>query len=199
MLATSRPEISLWLLSSRRSVRHIATLSRDCLTANGIAYDRAGPRGELPVVLIHAGVADRGMWDAIWAELTDERDAVRVDLRGFGDSAARPAGALAHREDVLSTLSELGVDRCHMVGASFGAGVAVEVALTEAVGGGVAAARRAGRIAARGADARTCGRSSTRSGAALERGDLDAAVEANLAWWVEGTRRSADQVDPLGP
>jgi 3-oxoadipate enol-lactonase len=31
---------------------------------------------------------------------------------------------------------------------------------------------------------------------ALERGDLDAAVEANLSWWVEGTRRSADQVDP---
>jgi pimeloyl-ACP methyl ester carboxylesterase len=31
---------------------------------------------------------------------------------------------------------------------------------------------------------------------ALERDDLDAAVEANLAWWVEGTRRSAGQVDP---
>ena len=32
--------------------------------------------------------------------------------------------------------------------------------------------------------------------AALARGDLDAAVEANLAWWAEGPRRSADQVDP---
>lgn len=94
------------------------------------AYDRAGPRGELPVVLIHAGVADRRMWDAIWAELTVVRDAVRLDLRGFGDSGARPAGPLSHRADVL------------------------------------------------------------------ERSDLDAATEANLAWWVEGTRRSADQVDP---
>ena len=28
-------------------------------------------------------------------------------------------------------------------------------------------------------------------GAALNRGDLDAAVEANLSWWVEGPRRSA--------
>lgn len=31
---------------------------------------------------------------------------------------------------MLDTLSEIGVDRCHLVGASFGAGVAVEVALT---------------------------------------------------------------------
>jgi pimeloyl-ACP methyl ester carboxylesterase len=85
-------------------------------TAHGIAYDRAGPRDELTVVLIHAGVADRRMWDAIWPELTVVRDTVRLDLRGFGDSAARPAGPLTHQEDVLGALSELGVDRCHLVG-----------------------------------------------------------------------------------
>ena len=33
-------------------------------------------------------------------------------------------------------------------------------------------------------------------GAALEVGDLDAAVEANLTTWVEGLQRSAAQVDP---
>ena len=63
-------------------------------SSGGIAYDRGGPRGELPIMLIHAGVADRGMWGPIWPELTGDRDVVRVDLRGFGDSAARPAGAL---------------------------------------------------------------------------------------------------------
>jgi pimeloyl-ACP methyl ester carboxylesterase len=56
-------------------------------TSNRIAYDRAGPRGQLPVVLIHAGVADRRMWEPIWPALTRERDVVRLDLRGFGDSA----------------------------------------------------------------------------------------------------------------
>jgi 3-oxoadipate enol-lactonase len=99
-------------------------------TSNGIAYDRGGPRGELPIVLIHAGVADRGMWDPIWPGLIGDRDVVRVDLRGFGDSAARPAGPVSHPDDALDTLSEMGVDRCHVVGASFGAGVAVEVALS---------------------------------------------------------------------
>jgi pimeloyl-ACP methyl ester carboxylesterase len=32
--------------------------------------------------------------------------------------------------------------------------------------------------------------------AALERGDLDAAVEVNLRTWVDGPRRSSDEVDP---
>lgn len=164
-------------------------------TANGIAYDRAGPRGNLPVVLIHAGVADRGMWDASWPELTGERDMVRLDLRGFGESVARPAGLLSHQEDVLGTLSELNIDRCHLVGASFGAGVAVEVALARPLavaslllvgpGGSLLAEMTPGLRAFIDAES-----------AAIVRGDLDAAVEANLAWWVEGTQRSAGQVDP---
>jgi len=164
-------------------------------TANGIAYDRAGPRGELPVVLIHAGVADRRMWDPSWPELIAERDVVRVDLRGFGDSVARPAAALAHQEDVLGTLAELGVDRCHLVGASFGAGVAVEVALVRppAVASLLLAAPGGSLLAEMTPDLRAF---IDAERAALERGDLDAAVEANVAWWAEGPRRSADQVAP---
>lgn len=164
-------------------------------TMHGIAYDRAGPRGQQPVVLIHAGVADRRMWEAIWPELTGERDVIRVDLRGFGDSVARPGGALAHQEDMLATLSELGVDRCHLVGASFGAGVAVEVALARppAVASLLLAAPGGALLAEMTPDLRAF---IDAEGAALSRGDLDAAVEANLAWWAEGTRRSADQVDP---
>jgi 3-oxoadipate enol-lactonase len=163
-------------------------------TANGIAYDRAGPRDELPVVLIHAGVADRGMWDPVWPELTAGRDVVRLDLRGFGDSSARPADVLAHPADVLTALTELGVDRCHLVGASFGAGVAVEVTLTRpsAVASLVLAAPGGSLLAEMTPDLRAF---IDAEGAALERGDLEAAVEANLSWWAEGLRRSADQVD----
>lgn len=74
----------------------------DCMTETshtpaGIAYDRAGPSGELPVVLIHAGIADRRMWGLQWRELSAERDVVRLDLRGFGEPAVRPRGALSRR------------------------------------------------------------------------------------------------------
>jgi 3-oxoadipate enol-lactonase len=165
------------------------------VTASGIAYDREGPRGELPIVLLHAGVADRGMWDPIWPELTAERDVIRVDLRGFGDSTARPTAAVSHPRDALGTLSEIGVDRSHMVGASFGAGVAVEIALTRppAVASLLLAAPGGSLLAEVTPDLRAFFDAES---AALESGDIDAAVEANLSWWVEGTRRSADQVDP---
>ena len=70
------------------------------------------------------------MWDPQWAALTAVRNAVRLDLRGFGESARPPAGALDPVADVLDTLDHLGVTSCHLVGSSLGAGVAVEVALT---------------------------------------------------------------------
>lgn len=89
-----------------------------------IAYDRSGPCGDLPVVLIHAGIADRRMWDAQWSTLTAEHDAVKLDLRGYGEFTEHPRGAFSHVDDVLETLSGLGIGRCHLVGASFGAGVA---------------------------------------------------------------------------
>jgi 3-oxoadipate enol-lactonase len=164
-------------------------------TSNGIAYDREGPRGQLPIVLLHAGVADRGMWDPIWPELTGERDVVRVDLRGFGESAARPDGPLSPAGDVLDTLTEIGVDHGHLVGVSFGAGVAVEVALARpsAAASLLLASPGGSLFADMTPDLRAF---IDAEGSALDRGDLDAAVEANLSWWVDGPRRSGEQVDP---
>ena len=161
----------------------------------GIAYDRAGPRGDVPVVLIHAGVADRRMWDPLWPSLTAERDVVRLDLRGFGDSTQRPDGALSPVDDVLDTLAGLGIERCHLVGASFGAGVAVEVALTrpEQVDSLLLSAPGGALIAEATPDLRAFF-AAERSALAEE--DLDAAVEANLAWWVDGPQRDAGDVDP---
>lgn len=160
----------------------------------GIAYDRAGPRDDLPVVLLHAGVADRRMWDPQWAALTAVRDAVRLDLRGFGESTARPDGALSPVHDVLDTLASLGVARCHLVGASFGAGVAVEAALTrpELVASLLLVAPGGSLIAEVTPDLQAF-IDAERS--ALGRDDLDAAVEANLTWWVDGPRRDAEAVD----
>jgi 3-oxoadipate enol-lactonase len=164
-------------------------------TPGGIAYDRAGPRGELPVVLIHAGVADRRMWDPLWPALTAERDAVRLDLRGFGESVVRPRGALSPVDDVLDTLAGLGIERCHLVGASFGAGVAVEVALTRPgrVDSLLLAPPGGSLIAEATPDLRAFIEAER---SALARGDLEGAAEANVAWWVDGPRRDAGDVDP---
>ena len=164
-------------------------------TASGIAYDRAGPRGELPVVLIHAGVADRRMWQPLWPELTRERDVIRLDQRGFGDSVTRPAGPLSPAGDVLEVLAEADAGRAHLVGASFGAGVAVETALTRpAAAASLLLAAPAGSLLAEMTPSLRAFIDAERD--ALGRGDQDAAVEANLSCWVEGPRRSAREVDP---
>ncbi|MGH3504069.1 MAG: alpha/beta fold hydrolase [Nocardioidaceae bacterium] len=164
-------------------------------TAAGIAYDRAGPRGDLPLVLLHAGIADRRMWDPQWQALSTERDVIRLDLRGYGDSTARPSGELSPLDDVLDTLAELGIERWHLVGASYGAGVAVEVALMrpEQVVSLLLAAPGGSLIADMTADLRTF---IDAEEAALADDDLDAAVEANLTWWVDGPQRDASAVDP---
>lgn len=165
-------------------------------TAAGIAYDRAGPRGTATVVLLHAGVADRRMWEPGRPDLTARHDVVRLDLRGFGDSTTRPPGKLSPVDDVLDTLSELGIGLAHLVGASFGAGVALEVALTrpELVVSLLLAAPGGSLIAEATADLEAFIETED---AAIARGDLDAAVEANLATWVEGPRRAPADVDPV--
>ena len=164
-------------------------------TSAGIAYDRAGPRDAVPVVLLHAGVADRRMWGPLWADLTADRDVVRLDLRGFGDSAARPRRALSPVDDVLDTLTELDIGHCHLVGASFGAGVAVEVALTrpEAVRSLLLSAPGGSLLPEVTPDLRAFIEAERN---ALARGDLDAAVEANVTWWVDGPHRDTGAVDP---
>jgi pimeloyl-ACP methyl ester carboxylesterase len=184
------------LVGTCHSANLIGTsLSSTSLSPTGIAYDRAGPRAELPVVLIHAGIADRRMWDPQWSALTAERDVVRLDLRGFGESTERPDDALSPVDDVLDTLAGLGVGRCHLVGASFGAGVAVEVALTspEQVESLLLVAP-GGSLIAEATPHLQAFIDAERS--AMSRDDLDEAVEANLTWWVDGPGRDAHAVDP---
>ncbi|WP_051366679.1 alpha/beta fold hydrolase [Hamadaea tsunoensis] len=165
-------------------------------TPSGIAYDASAPReGGLPVVLIHAGIADRRMWDPILGDLSADRTVVRVDLRGYGASTTRPEGVLDHVADVVSTLEHLRITRCHLVGASFGSGVATEVALTRPdlaqslllcpPGGSLLAELTPDLRAFFDAEK-----------AALAGGDLDAAVEANVTSWVAGPGRDVAEVEP---
>ena len=49
------------------------------------------------------------MWEPQWHKLTSQRDSVRLDLRGFGDSKTAPVGSVDHAADVLETAG--GFDR----------------------------------------------------------------------------------------
>ncbi len=145
------------------------------------------------MLLVHAGVCDRRMWDPIWAGLTEGHDVLRVDLRGYGESGDRPLGTWSPRADVLEVVDHLGIDRAHVVGCSYGAGIAAEIALERpglvaslvlAAPGGALLTERTDELAA----------AWDVEGAALDAGDVDAAVEANVTAWVDGPHRGPDVV-----
>lgn len=91
------------------------------------------PYGELgtgpAVMLLHAGICDRGMWNETMEALAAaDRRAIAVDLPGYGDAALDASRPHAPWEDVLATLDELGVEQAALVGVSAGGGVALRLA-----------------------------------------------------------------------
>lgn len=83
----------------------------------------AGP----PVLLIHAGVADRRMWQPLLPALAHAFTVVRPDLRGFGHTPL-PGQRYADADDLAELLDELDLDGVRVVGASLGGRVALELA-----------------------------------------------------------------------
>jgi pimeloyl-ACP methyl ester carboxylesterase len=134
-----------------------------------------------PVVLLHAGIADSRMWAPQWTTWPKRFTVTRLDLRGFGRSG-RPVGAFSHAGDVLAELDASRIDRALLVGASFGGLVALDLA-----------AARPNRVSGLVlADAPLPGYDwsaemrafSDAEDAALEAGDLEAATEVNVDFWL---------------
>lgn len=94
-------------------------------TIGGVHVERAGAGPT--VVLLHAGIADARMWNREWQLWGDHFDVVRLDLRGFGRSPAATRG-FSNAADVLAVLDELAVARAAIIGASYGGGVALDLA-----------------------------------------------------------------------
>jgi pimeloyl-ACP methyl ester carboxylesterase len=145
------------------------------------------------VVLIHAGVADARMWEPQLRSFAPPHRVVAPDLPGFGRT---PLGTdvVDNRAFIRSVLDAQGMERAALVGTSLGARVAVELALESPervsalvlVGPGLDGHEWSEQVQAFGAEEEQ----------ALERGDLEGAIEANLRLWLAGPRRSLDAIDP---
>jgi pimeloyl-ACP methyl ester carboxylesterase len=80
------------------------------------------------VLLLHAGIADRRMWDEPLEPLAVAgHRVVAMDLPGFGEAVVG-TDPVAHWEDVVETMDGLGIERGALVGNSFGGAVALRVA-----------------------------------------------------------------------
>ena len=91
---------------------------------------RAGA-GE-PLVLLHPLGADLVVWEPVLSRLAAARDAIALDMPGFGASPALPNGTpptpRALAAAVAAFMDEHGVERAHLAGNSLGGWVALELA-----------------------------------------------------------------------
>ena len=94
---------------------------------NGELYYEVAGHGH-PLLLIHAGIADRRMWDDQFAAFAERFRVVRYDTRGYGMSRTE-ATAFANRQDVADLLRHLGIERAHVIGVSRGGQIAVDFTL----------------------------------------------------------------------
>jgi 3-oxoadipate enol-lactonase len=146
-----------------------------------------------PVVLLHEGIADSRMWEPQWRTWPAHHRVVRYDMRGFGQSPA-PTGPFSHAGDLVDLLEGLALGPAAFVGVSMGGAVALDVTIGRPdlvsalvlVGSGLRGHEFSAESEAGWAE----------EDAALEREDLDAAVEVNLRMWVDGPHRSPEDVDP---
>jgi len=128
-------QISVLILCERDDRHRCATIERMIpgerfeVSVDGAVL--AGERwsdGEPPIVLCHAGVADRRSWRTLAPLLTDLGGVVALDRRGFGETP--PAGEpFSHAADLVAALAALDAGPAWLVGSSMGGGVALDAAL----------------------------------------------------------------------
>ena len=158
-----------------------------------IYYEIAGA-GQ-PVVFVHAGIADRRMWDSQFEAFAKWYRVLRYDHRGMGKSSM-PPGPFALRDDLYALIRHFDLAPAVLIGCSMGGSATLDCVLEHPN------AARALVLVGAGV-----------SGNALEpsdemkrlwehvdelagKGDLDGANEIELRMWVDGVRRTPDQVDP---
>ncbi|HET7480684.1 MAG TPA: alpha/beta hydrolase [Rubrobacteraceae bacterium] len=97
-----------------------------------LAYLEAGG-GEQPVLLIHGNFAGKSWWREVLAGPVPNARLLAPDLPGFGESTGVRGFSPSmsrYAESLVRFLDGMGVRRPVLVGHSFGAAVAVELALT---------------------------------------------------------------------
>ena len=81
-----------------------------------------------PLVLGHAGITDRRMWDDQFHAFAQHYRVIRYDRRGFGDTETA-AEAYSHHEDLHDLLTFLGIGQAFLVGCSQGGKTVIDFAL----------------------------------------------------------------------
>ena len=156
-----------------------------------LVYEAAG-QGET-VVLVHAGIADRRMWDAQVPAFSERFRTITYDMRGFGESEMVDE-PFTHAGDLVELMDSLEVDRAHIIGCSIGASTTLQFAIDYPT--------RASSLVLVNGDAPGFVPEGgyydppqwEKAEAAIEAGDFERAAELEVEMWVVGMFRSPSDV-----
>ncbi len=158
-------------------------------TYHGLFYEIAGTGH--PVVLIHGGLVNSGLWDDQFQVFAAHYRTLRYDVRGFGQSPA-PTVPYSNLNDLKDLLDWLSIDQAYVLGLSMGGSIAIDFTL--AYPDHVAALIPvASGLSGYQVTANSPLQDELR--AAYARGDKARAVELSLRLWTDGPQRTPDQVD----
>lgn len=162
------------------------------MTSPAAPFVREAGQGT-PVLCLHSNASSSGQWRGLMDLLAPHFRVLAPDLLGVGRSAAWPVAAgarLQHEIDALTPLIEGAGERLHLVGHSYGAALALRIALAwpDRVASAVLFEPTAfpllnqpgpGDPAATGIAAVV-----TAALAAVDRGDLDTAAQVFIDYWM---------------
>jgi pimeloyl-ACP methyl ester carboxylesterase len=77
---------------------------------------------------LHAGIADRTMWEPQIEAFSDRYRCTTLDARGFGESVLGDE-AFSRRDDLAAVMDAVAAERATLVGCSIGAGFALDFAI----------------------------------------------------------------------
>ena len=154
-------------------------------------YEMAGQG--VPLVMIHAGVADSRQWNNEFAFFARSHRVLRYDMRGYGKS--EPVnGEFSHMDDLVAVLDAVGLrEPAVFMGCSMGGGLAMDFALMYPsrmralimVGSGPSGLELDVPTPPKFAEVEK----------AFEAGDLDLVAEIETQIWFDGMGRTPEQVN----
>jgi 3-oxoadipate enol-lactonase len=157
-------------------------------------YEMAGD-GE-PLVLLHGGFLDGGMWDGQFPFFAQHYQVLRHDRRCAGKSETAPSiEAYTHHQDLYHLLHALDIQRATLVGLSEGGRIAIDftIAYPELVHKLVVVSPAVSGFAYQDEWTFKHGEAMLQ---ALKQRDLAGAVEEFLIMWADGPSRTPEQIDP---
>jgi pimeloyl-ACP methyl ester carboxylesterase len=162
---------------------------------NGVRmhFDQQGSGPDL--VLLHAGIANLGMWDEQMDAFGTQFRVLRHDIRGWGQTPD-PAGDYRDHDDLKSLMTHLGVKRANILGISNGGRIAIDfsIAFPEMVDKLVLVAPALGGFDY--PDDAEADRIEALADTAASQKDFAKAAEYEAALWAYGPTRSAKDVAP---